>query len=101
MDIIVKRGLGDKEGPMVQEPILCDIRPAIRYGRYLINSNARGQEIKLTTVFRHGYKVGQYVEVSEDNSTSSWVGRIQELSYSVEDGLPKLEIVLWKPYYPD
>lgn len=82
IDIIVQRGLGDKPGPDISDPLLSTVPAAIARGTYEIDSAISVYIVSQRSGFRVGVKLGELVEIHDALQGISWRGRIVGITHA-------------------
>ena len=76
MRVEAYRQPGDRQGPLINDPLLVSLPPAMERARNEIDRNATGREIVVLTCAGLGFiQPGQIVEVSS-GSGRSWRGMV-------------------------
>lgn len=97
VDIVVQRGLGDRDGGIIEDPLIITVDVALQRGRNTIDEHSPQQPVALVTRFRTGVEVGQLVEVHDAFQGESWRGKIVGLSHSWQGGFPLTELTIRRP----
>lgn len=84
IDIVAFRGLGDKDGGEIFDPLLSALAPALQRGKYEIDFNTpkipTSMEIEYTPSMRHGDQV-----TAIDSRTNEVVhGVVKDFSHVIE-----------------
>lgn len=82
VDIIVVRGLGDKRGPDIVDPLLTSVPLAINRGTTEIQDKEPGTTVQLTTKYRTGVLKGSIVEVLDSLHNKVWRGKIVAIAHN-------------------
>ena len=80
VDVIAIRGLGDKEGEEILDPLLSTVTAALARAAQAINAATPIEPVTLETTYRAGWALGQSVEVSDSLTGDKWRGQIISLS---------------------
>ena len=83
IDIVVQRGLGDKPGPDIVDPLLSTIPAALARGTHEINASTSVDVVTLRTVYRPNVSTGGFCEVHDALQGVSWRGRIVGLTTNI------------------
>jgi len=83
INLIVQRGLGDKQGPDITDPLLSSIPVALARGTQEIDSSTSVDNIVLTTTYRSGVELGQLAEVHDALQGKTWRGKIVGVTHAV------------------
>lgn len=76
ISIVVQRGVGDRQGADIVDPLITAIDVALSRGRAEIDMNENLQDVSLTTVYRSGVRTGMLAEVHDQDQGTSWRGKI-------------------------
>lgn len=84
IDIVVQRGLGDRQGPDIAEPLITTIPAAIARGTYEINASTSVDVVSLRTSYRASVELGHLVEVHDALQGKTWRGKVVDISHNIQ-----------------
>ena len=84
IDIIVVRGLGDKSGPDIADPLLSELSVALERGRVEIDAATLARSVQVSSNFRPGLRPGVLIEVLDALQGVAWRGKIKSVDNAIE-----------------
>ena len=82
IDLFVQRGIGDKRGEDVVDPLITSIPVAIQRGRNELDAQSSGlQDVTVDTVYRDGVRLGQVAKFYDSQTGLEWVGKITGITH--------------------
>lgn len=97
VDIIVKRGEGDKPGHDIFEPLLATIPVAIERGRSEIDSESDIQSVVMECVYRSNVEKGQLIEVLDILQGKTWRGKLVGIQHTLDGSKVITELTVHRP----
>lgn len=89
IDIIVVRGDGDKDGGVIQDPLLSTLPAAIQRGVKELNDADDTETVEVDAAYTPEADTGLLLAVDDSNYGQVWVGRIMDVSHGVNGGAPR------------
>jgi len=96
--MIVQRGLGDKQGADIIDPLINSVLVGLSRGQSEIDENGENlQQVVINTVFRSGVKLGHLAEVSDSLQGVTWRGKIIGISHVSRSGTLTTDLTIRRP----
>lgn len=86
IDLIVYRGLGEREGAEIFEPLLSSVAPALQRGKFEIDFNTPKVEYRIEVAYEETIGVGDEVSIQDPPTGRVVFGMVQSFSH-VRDGV--------------
>lgn len=84
IEVLVQRGLADKQGPDIVDALLSTVPAAVARGTYEINASTSVDTVTLRSVYRSSVVVGDFIEVHDALQGKTWRGRVVSLSTNIQ-----------------
>jgi hypothetical protein len=98
IDIFVVRGLGDKRGEDIVDPLITTVAVALQRGRNELDRQGSGlQEVSVETVYRPGVRLGQLGYYVDVRSGLSWYGKVSGISHRIDGPALTTTLQIEKP----
>ena len=86
-DVVVIRGLGDRPGDDIVEPLLATTAAALSRGRAEMDSRSTAQSEKQVTIpYTAGLRNGMTVQISDILQGATYIGKITAIDHDVTPG---------------
>ncbi len=95
IDIIVIRGVGDRQGDDIEDRLISSVDVALARGRNEFDENSGLQSISLSCVLRPSLVTGMLVEVHDALQGEVWRGKITSVRHIVSgsEAITDIEVV--------
>jgi hypothetical protein len=95
--LIVKRGLGDLQGPDIVEAMLSTTGAKLARGRQEIDEFSSSLSVTLEILHTVGLIPGLYVEVQDPIQGPNWVGKIESVQHARNGPIALTTVRLHRP----
>lgn len=85
IDLFVYRGMGERDGGEIFDPLLSDVAPALQRGKFEIDFNTPKVEHTLEVEYTPTLRPGDEVSVRDSRTNNVIFGVVKEFSH-VRDG---------------
>lgn len=86
IDLIVFRGLGERDGGEIFDPLLSDTAPALQRGKFEIDFNTPKILHQLEVAYLPTLRLGDEVSISDPRVSEVFFGAVKEFSH-VREGV--------------
>ncbi len=86
IDLIVYRGLGEREGAEIFEPLLSAVAPALQRGKFEIDFNTPKVEYRVEVAYEETLSMGDEVSIQDPPTGRVMFGMVKNFSH-VRDGV--------------
>lgn len=95
VDLIVVRGQGLRQGPDIEDRLICQVDVALQKGRNECDENSGLQSVEITSFLRTDLRCGKLVLVEDSLQGESWVGKITYVRHyvSLDDTYSDVRVV--------
>lgn len=97
VDIVVIRGEGDKDGGLIESPLINTVEVALVCGRNAVDSNSKSRTVTVLAIHRPGMRLGNIVEIHDSLVGEVWRGKVIGISVSQPADIPILELKVQRP----
>lgn len=81
IDLFVYRGLGERDGGEIFDPLLSEVAPALQRGKFEIDFNTPKIEYSLEVEYTPSLRLGDEVSVRESRTNMVVFGVVKEFSH--------------------
>ncbi len=86
IDLFVYRGLGERDGGEIFDPLLSEVAPALQRGKFEIDFNTPKVEHSLEVAYSPALRPGDEVSVRDSRTNEVVFGVVKDFSH-VRDGV--------------
>lgn len=89
IDIVVLRGEGDKEGEVIQNPLISSLPAALARGAMELSEADDTETVTLDVMYTPAAAIGHIVAVDDSNYGQVWAGIVVEVGHGKGNAAPR------------